>query len=378
MNASPSPLLPTTPVHGLATLRTLRSLYIAAWQEMVRDFTTLFWVFGFPVVMLVLFGVLLGNHSGPSYTIGVVQNGHGSVAQSIISTLRSVPGFTVRMGNEQSLRSSMRGGDIDGIIVLPAALTLPLTHPVAMTLIVDPAQQTSSGILESVVAQIADQIDRAIHHNPQEIVVQTLPISGHVLSGFDYLLPGLLTMALIQLGLFGTSIPIIQMRQSGVLRQLSATPISRSALAASQIIFRLTLAVAQLGVFLVLGALAFHISLGSHILAMLGIALLGTLMFIALGYALASRARTVESATGLIQMVFMPMMFLSGLFFPLSLFPSWLRFATYIVPSTYLADGLRQTLVDATPYLPLGLDIAAIAAWLIVFAGGAIALFRWA
>jgi ABC-2 type transport system permease protein len=87
---------------------------------------------------------------------------------------------------------------------------------------------------------------------------------------------------------------------------------------------------------------------------------------IAFGYLLAARVRTVESGNGLVTAAFMPLVFLSGLFFPLDIAPAWMKTVSAVVPSTDMADALRQVLVGATPQFSLGIDVAAMAAFLAI------------
>ncbi len=111
--------------------------------------------------------------------------------------------------------------------------------------------------------------------------------------------------------------------------------------------------------------------------AIIGFIVLGALAFTALGYVLASFARTEEAATGLTQIVQLPMMFLSGIFFPLEVMPEWLRGVATAMPLTYLGDALRQTMVGGTPFAPLPLDALVLVGWLVVSFAVSARFFRW-
>jgi len=108
-----------------------------------------------------------------------------------------------------------------------------------------------------------------------------------------------------------------------------------------------------------------------------GFVLLGALMFVALGYLISGLARTQDSVTGITQLLNFPMMFLSGIFFPVDLVPGWLRPVVSLLPLTYLADALRQVMVGATPAYSLGFDFAVLAGWLLVCALLAVRFFKW-
>jgi ABC-2 type transport system permease protein len=105
--------------------------------------------------------------------------------------------------------------------------------------------------------------------------------------------------------------------------------------------------------------------------------LLGTLAFVTLGYLAVSRARTVEGAMPIVQILQFPMLFLGGIFFPVEFMPDFMRPIVTAIPVTYLGDALRQVMVDATPLHSLTTDVAVLAAW---FAGClllATRLFHW-
>jgi len=104
---------------------------------------------------------------------------------------------------------------------------------------------------------------------------------------------------------------------------------------------------------------------------------IGALMFIALGYLISGLAKTQESVDGLSQLINFPMMFLSGLFFPVDMMPTWIRPVIDAMPLTYLADALRQVMVGAIPLHSLQVDLIVLAVWLVVCAILAVRFFRW-
>jgi ABC-2 type transport system permease protein len=112
-------------------------------------------------------------------------------------------------------------------------------------------------------------------------------------------------------------------------------------------------------------------------LEIIGIVFLGAVTFVSIGYVIASFARTEEAANGMTSIVQFPLMFLSGIFFPLEILPSWLRSVATVMPLTYLGDALRQVMVGGTPFVPLGVDVAVLAGWLVVCLGISTRFFRW-
>jgi ABC-2 type transport system permease protein len=125
-----------------------------------------------------------------------------------------------------------------------------------------------------------------------------------------------------------------------------------------------------------IGAVAFGVKI-TNPLATVGFVAFGAVMFISLGYLLASLARTQESANGITSAVQLPMLFLSGIFFPLSNFPDFLKPIVSALPLTYLADALRQVMIGSNPDFPLTTDILVLGAWILVCGFLSTRLFKW-
>ena len=134
---------------------------------------------------------------------------------------------------------------------------------------------------------------------------------------------------------------------------------------------------AQAAVIVGLSIWVFNVHIEGSLLAVAGLVLLGALTFVAIGYLVASLARTVESANGITTAVNFPMMFLSGIFFPLALLPAFLTPVVRALPLTYLADALRQVAVGSVPEFPMMVDLAVLAGWAVVCALLSARFFKW-
>ena len=196
------------------------------------------------------------------------------------------------------------------------------------------------------------------------------------ISTVAYLVPSILAMALMQLGVFA-AIPLVQQREKGILKRLGATPLARWKLVGSNVLMRLMVAIVDAVVILGIGLVFFNVQIVGNLLAAAGLVLLGAGAFLAIGFALASFLKTEEQATGVVQVVQMPMMFLSGIFFSFDFLPGFLQTVARFMPLTYLGDALRQVMVNGTQVAPLGVDVAILTGWLVVCLGIAARSFRW-
>ena len=241
----------------------------------------------------------------------------------------------------------------------------------------DPSSQTTAQIVLTIVDKVVQAVDQQLTQRPTLLSVTPMPITANNLGEIDFLLPGILAMSLMQLGLFATAPALVQLREQQVLRRIGATPLPRSTLLAAQVLHRLTIGGVQTFLILLIGTLAFKVNIVGNLAMLLGFVLLGALMFVALGYLISGLARTQDSVTGITQLLNFPMMFLSGVFFPVDLVPGWIRPVVSIMPLTYLADALRQIMVGATPAYGLGVDFAVLVGWLLVCGVLAVRFFKW-
>jgi ABC-2 type transport system permease protein len=206
--------------------------------------------------------------------------------------------------------------------------------------------------------------------------VQQTSIQSHELRYIDYLLPGVLGMTLMFIGVLG-GLPIIQQRQAHIIKRLGSTPLNRSMLVLADLVFRLMVSLVSAGEIILVGRLAFDVQMLGNWLSLCGIVLLGSFLFVNIGYLIATFVKTQESAMPVFQIVQLPMMILSGTFFSIGTMPAFIEPLIKILPLTYLNDALRQIMVEGTPLYSMTIDIAVLLVWAIASLGLTIRFFRW-
>jgi ABC-2 type transport system permease protein len=193
----------------------------------------------------------------------------------------------------------------------------------------------------------------------------------------DFLIPGLLGMNLMGSAIWGMGYTIVDARRKKLLKQLIATPMPKSYYLLSFVLSRLLLLVAEVGVLLGFGALILQVPIRGSLLDVAVLCILGSLSFSALGLLIASRVRTIEAASGLMNFVTMPMWIASGVFFSAQQFPAIVQPLIKALPLTALIDALRATMLQGTNLLGVVSEVAVLGAWLIVCFALALKLFRW-
>ena len=359
---------------------TVISLYLASVKEFIRDRAAMFWTLAFPILFIVLFGIIFSGGGSANYTVGLVNQDDGTVGQALTRAFGAVKPFTIKSGSYDDAMKALKQGQRDLVIIIPAGLSQQVSsgQPAQVQMFYDPStNQADAQIKVGITQQVLASFNQSMKPYTPPLTLAPTTITTHQLRTVDFLMPGILAMALMQLGLFATATPLVSLREEQVLRRLGATPLPRWQLLTSQVMLRLTIGIAQSALIIGLSVEAFHVQIQGNYAALAGLIVLGALMFVALGYLIASIAKTVESASGISSAVNFPMMFLSGIFFPLAALPAFLTPVVRALPLTYLADAFRQVTIGSVPEFPIYVDIAVLAGWIVVCGLLSARLFKW-
>ena len=359
-------------------MNTLLLLTVANIKGLVRDRAALFWTFVFPVMFVFLFGVLFSGSGDSKVAVGWVDLDNTATSQKLHDAFVDTKILDLRSGSLADEQAAMEKGDISAIIVIPAGIqqSVSTKAPVSIDVYTDPSKTQTSQVVQGAAAQIANGFNLGAQGVTAIVSVQQKSLTTTTLSNVGYLVPSILAMALMQLGVFA-AIPLVQQREKGILKRMGATPLPRWKLVASNILLRLIIAGVDTILIVGIGMQVFNIKIVGNVFAMVGFVFLGAGAFLALGFMLASFLKTEEQANGVVQVVQMPLMFLSGIFFPFDFMPDFLRSFARLLPLTYLGDGLRQSMVNATQVAPLSVDALVLAGWLVVCLGVSARSFRW-
>ena len=360
--------------------RGLLPLTVANVKSYYRDRSALFWTLAFPVIFVVLFGSIFSG--GPTkFTVGWVDLDQTPAATQLRDGFASVSLLDLKDATQDDALTQMRDGKLDAVIVVPAGLGAAMTAagstgtPFQLVLYTDPSKQSAAGTIQQVVAQVVGGINQTLSGKPPALAVDPQTLQTENLTSAAYFVPSILAMALMQLGVFA-AIPLVAQREKQILKRLGATPLARSTLVGSNVFMRLLIAVVQTVIIVGIGVALFGVSVLEP-LAVAALVVLGAVTFVSIGYVIASYARTEDSANTLASVVQFPLMFLSGIFFPIAFMPQWLQPVAALLPLTYLGDALRQTMVGGAAYAPLYVDVLVLTGWLVVTFLISARYFRW-
>lgn len=365
-------------------MRPLLSLTIANIRSFTRDRAALFWTMAFPLIFILLFGSIFTGGGNTTYKIGWVDLDHSTASTQIRTAFAGVSAFALTDGDQAASLAAMGKGDLDGVIVVPAGFGAELgqgglraaASPATVQVYTDPSQTNTSATIQGIAGRVLTEVDQALTGRTPSMRIEARSAASQQFSFISYLVPSILGMAVMQLGIF-SAVPLVADRQKQILKRLSATPLKRWQLVGSNVLMRLLLSLVQAVIVIAVGSALFNVQIGGNPLAIAGLVLLGSLMFISLGYVIASFAQTEDAANAMTSIVQFPLMFLSGTFFPIESMPASLQTVARALPLTYLGDALRQVMVGGAPFTPLWICVAVLVAWLVACFGIAARTFRW-
>jgi ABC-2 type transport system permease protein len=286
-------------------------------------------------------------------------------------------GFKIQSGNTTALLSLLKNGNLDAVIVIPAGMdALGPGQSDNVQVYYDASLMANQQTLIPSIYQVIDAIDQRLGGYTPLIVMQQKSVQSHQLRYIDFLLPGILGMTLMFIGVQG-GLPIIQQRQAHIIKRLGSTPLQRPMLVLGDVVFRMIVVLLSAALIILIGRLVFNVQMVGNWLSLCGIILLGSFVLVNLGYVIAAFVKTQESAMPIIQVVDLPMMILSGTFFPVASMPAFIEPLVKILPLTYLNDALRQIMVAGTPLYSMTTDIVVLVVWAVVTLAITIRFFEW-
>jgi ABC-2 type transport system permease protein len=332
------------------------------YREFFREPEAVFWVFIFPVLLAAGLGIAFRNRTAERTVVAVVAE--RPEAEKLVRDLGKEPELEALLLNDSAAAATLRTGDV-ALVVVPSAdggveYRYDDTRPESRTarLQVDDALQRSSGRRDRV--PVKEQLVRE-------------PGARYI----DFLVPGLLGMNLMGSGIWGLGFAIVDARKKRLLKRLIATPMSRFQYLASFALSRLTLLFIEVGLLLSFAVLAFGVPLRGSLALLVTICLVSSLSFASLGLLIASRAQTMEGASGLMNLVMLPMWIFSGVFFSAARFPETIQPFIQLLPLTAVIDALRANTLRGAGWDAVAPELAIIAGWMVVSFLLALKLFRW-
>jgi ABC-2 type transport system permease protein len=337
-------------------------LVVARLKELKREPEVIFWVFGFPLLLALGLGIAFRNKPADVTSIAVVQGPGAQQVMSLIEPQKS--SIRAEITDKPQALEGFRLGKYDLVVESDGNGGIQYLY--------DPARP------ESVLSR--SEVDDALQISagrknplPTSAVISSEPGSRYI----DFLIPGLIGMNLMNSGMWSVGFALVDMRQRKLLKRFVATPMRRSDFLLALAGGRLLLMLSEVGLLLGFGVLVFHIPVRGSLLTILLLSAIGAVAFAGLGLLTASRARKIESVSGLINLIMMPMWIFSGVYFSYERFPAVIHPIIKALPLTALNDALRATILEGAPLTAQAGRLLVVLLWGGIAFVLALRCFRW-
>jgi ABC-2 type transport system permease protein len=368
--ATPSPTLPRQEppvVPPTASPRawwasSLVQLTLVRWREFVREPEAVFWTFVFPLLLATGLGIAFRERPEEKMNIAVLRD--RTASSYAMQTLANARGVVPQLMDDSAAARALRVGKVAMVVDPQRADSLGYEFDAAR-----PESRAARQAVDDALQRAAGRVD------PVRANERTIAEKGA--RYIDFLVPGLLALNLMGSSIWSIGFAIVSARQKKLLKRLVATPMSRVEYLTSFLLFRFGFLAVEVLVLTVFGMLVFSVPLRGSIAAFVLVNLVGAVAFAAIGLLIAARPKTIEGASGLMNLAMLPMWVLSGVFFNAANFPDAVQPAIRMLPLTAAVDALRLVMLEGAGVLQIGAQLVVLGVWAVVSFVLALKLFVW-
>jgi ABC-2 type transport system permease protein len=336
-----------------------------------------------PLIMMAMVSFIFPSSSNAlnNIPVAIVNNDRGVQGSYLLGNLTAINAekgwmtFKDASSFEEAKDMIIRG-ETSGAIVIPENFSEALTthlYTANVTVLIDDSNPQISQMLSQVLTQVINGMSQMqatmnvypyaqqIHVNPVAIIVPYSATPQGVVGGggsyVQFMIPGLLMMVMITSVMTGLPRAIAYEKDIGTMSGFLVAPISRVSIITGKVLGRVVRGLIQGIASLILAILLFGITIHGNILWILLTLFLGVFSFVGLGIVLTSVAEDEETAMMIIMTLTMPMMFLSGIFFPIQMMPSFMQTIAYCLPFTYAIDAMRRIMIFGVALTTVATDM---------------------
>lgn len=328
-------------------------------RNALREPSTLFWSFGFPILVTVALGIAFRTRPPEAISVAVSD---GPEAVAVQATLTRAPGLDSKVMPPDAAQRALRTGKVP-LVVMPGSPRTYHYDPMR------PESRLARAVVDDLLQRAEGRKDTtiALDHHVQEQGARYI----------DFLIPGLIGSHIMSAGLWGIGYIIVETRNRRLLKRMVATPMRRTDFLLSFVVMRMLFLGVELPALLIFARFAFGVVMRGSVALFALLVALGALAFSGIAVLVASRARNIETVNGLINACSMPMFLLSGVFFSYSRFPEFLHPLIRILPLTALLDGTRAVMNEGAGLVAVAPQILLLAGCAVASFVAGLAVFRW-
>lgn len=334
------------------------------WREFKREPSAFFWVIFMPLIWMIGLGFAFSHPRPEKYGIGWQSpTTPAPFAQKVEERLKADPQINFKTGTPDDLVRMFQRGEVSVIVDVASSQTsyrFDQANPEAVR-----AQKHVDALVQETAGRV----------NPVATAQEPLKAQGG--RYVDFLIPGLLGLSIMSSSLFGVGMTLVANRRDNLLKRYLVTPMRPWEYMTSQILGRLIVLTVEFSAIALAGFLIFRFHVYGSFGSYIALAFLGAAAFTAIALLCASRTRSLPTVSGLMNMIMIPSMMLSGVFFSKNNLPDWLQAGVNLLPLTALNDALRKVALEGLPLVACGHEMAVLGVYLVVGTLLSMKLFRW-
>ncbi|HEU5470074.1 MAG TPA: ABC transporter permease [Actinophytocola sp.] len=341
-----------------------KSLSVAMAKGFFRDKATLFFTFVFPLMFLVVFGLIFRDAGSEKIEIAVVGNG------TVIENLERNPAVDPqRFDDLDAAVQKVRDGDLPAVVAEQGD---------QVTVRFAASDQAMAGVVNGLVGSVVAGANQQATGQPPRYTIEAEQVEDESLDAIQFLTPGIMSWGIAVTAVFGSALTLVSWRRKQVLRRLRLAPVGVPPLLTARVSVTIAIAVVQALIFVGVGLLpVFGLQLTGTWWLSIPVFLCGVLAFFSIGMLVGAFAKTEEAATAAANIVVLPMAFLSGTFFPIDQTPDWVQTVSKVLPLRHMNDGVMDFMVRGRPISAMWVPCLILLAFAVVIGFIAARVFRW-
>ena len=329
----------------------------------------------FPLLMMMAFGFFNSGDVDP-IPIGIADNANSSLSRNFIASINANPLFEVTEGTEQSLRIQVINGNIGLALLIPEEFRGNPDN-IDLRVLIDTSQTAQMNTVIPLLQQGLVDVERDLRNLEPLFDLAIEDVEARTQTYLDFLVPGLLAMALMQIAMGGSGFNLVEFRRKGILKRLFVTPVQPKNFITGLVLSRLLIVMIQLSILLGIAILLLDITFIGNLANLYVFIILGTTIFLCLGFCLGSLAKTQQAIMAMNMLLTWPQMLLTGIFYPIDAMPGFIQPLANVLPLSFVVNGLRGVAIEGANVIALLPNVIGIVIWIAIGLGFAIKLFNW-
>lgn len=346
-------------------------LLLANLKMLIRNRQALFWSLAFPLMFTVIFGFFFSGGAGSAGTVAFINKSDSQLATTLDEAFQKFD--LAKYQKETDLdhaKDLLNKAKVNVVVYIPADFGAAKPDaPTQLQVYFDPGNAQSNATVTGFLNHFLTEANYQIQGAKPIFSIDARQTTTNSFNYFDFVLVGLLGMALMNSNIQGLAITMSKYREDKILKRITTTPLPAWQFVVAEVLSRIVVNFVQVSLILAVGALGFHGHIYGNVWILYLLALLGAILFQLIGFAIAAATKSTDAAEGMATAVAIPMMFLAGVFFPIDQLPKWLTYFVDILPLAPLLRMLRTVGLESSSAFTNPYNMVIVLAWIVVLLG---------